>query len=324
MPAYTPQDPAVTWRKYLDTLHWAKGSLDDSSNRLFLRAASLKIPEQDAFDEVVRRIIDAGDQPRIAKLQRQLASAYARAGGGAASSVNGIYRSFYSPAAKFPDPDLDLIRQVTTIGPGLYDLWEKSPVRWDDGECHAQEIIEALFPGNPLLCIGTSSNAFGTNTRQAWGNRVSNCSLIVPNPMLAKLGKTQDGKASAHSLEATGRRVYQIIEFDFRADHPLTTEWTAAGFTVADACAALHLHLARLQTLACVTSSGGKSLHGWYQVHGLSELAQRAFMADAVRLGADSKLWSRCQFTRIPDGKRENGERQTAFYLNPKATLSSL
>jgi hypothetical protein len=323
MPTYTPQDPAVSWRKYLDTLHWAKGSLDDSGNRGFLRAATLKIPKQDALNEVVRRISDAGDQPRIAKLQHQLASAYARAGGGAASA-NGTYRSFYSPAAKFPEPDLDLIRQVTTAGPGLYDLWEKSPVRWGEGECHAQEIIEVLFPGNPLLCIGTSSKAFGTNTRLAWGNRVSNCSLIVPNPMLAKVGKTQDGKASAHTLEATGRRVYQIIEFDFQADHPLTAEWTTAGFTVADACAALRLHLARLQPLACVTSSGGKSLHGWYLVHALGELAQRAFMADAVRLGADPVLWSRCQFTRIPDGKRENGERQTAFYLNPKTTLSFL
>jgi hypothetical protein len=324
MPAYTPQDPAVTWRKYLDSLHWVKGSLDDSGNKSFLRAASLKIPEQDAFDEVVRRISDAGDQPRRAKLQHQLASAYARVGGGVASSVNGTYQSFHSPAAKFPDPDLDLIRQVTIAGPGLYDLWEKSPVRWDDGECHAQEIIEVLFPGNPLLCIGMAESAFGTNTRQAWGSRVNNCSLIVPNPMLAKVGKTQDGKASAHTLDATGRRVYQIVEFDFKADHPLTAGWAAAGFTVADACAALHLHLARLRPLACVTSSGGKSLHGWYLVYGLNELVQRAFMADAVRVGADPALWSRSQFTRIPDGKRENGERQTAFYLNPKTTLSSL
>jgi hypothetical protein len=293
MPTYAPQDPAVSWRKYLDTLHWAKGSLDDSGNKGFLRAASLKIPEQDAFDEVVRRIFDAGDQPRIAKLQHQLASAYARAGGSSAS-VNSPNRSFYSPAAKFPEPDLDLIRQVTTAGWGLYDLWQKSPIRWDDSESHAQEIIEVLFPGNPLLCIGTSSSTFFTNTREIWGNRVGNCSLIVPNPMLAKVGQTQSGKLSAHSLEATGRRVYQIVEFDFRADLPLTAEWTAAGVTVADACAALHLHLARLQPLACVTSSGGKSLHGWYLVHGLSELAQRTFMADAVRLGADSALWSRC------------------------------
>jgi hypothetical protein len=323
MPTYTQQDPIVTWQKYLDTLHWAKGSLDDSGNKSFLRAASLKIPEQDAFDEVARRIADAGDQPRIAKLQHQLASAYARAGGGSASG-NGTYRSFHSPAAKFPDPDLDLIRQVTAAGWGLYDLWEKSPVRWGEGECYAQEIIEVLFPGNPLLCIGTSSNAFGTNTRQAWDNRVNNCSLIVPNPMLAKVGQTQDGKMSAHSLDATGRRVYQIIEFDFQADHPLTAGWAAAGLSVADACAALHLYLARLLPLACVTSSGGKSLHGWYLVYALSELVQRAFMADAVRLGADPKLWSRCQFTRIPDGQRENGQRQTAFYLNPKTTLSTL
>ena len=136
--------------------------------------------------------------------------------------------------------------------------------------------------------------------------------------MLSVEGLTQDGRKSQHTLDATGRRVYQVIEFDFRADHPLLAEWNAAGITVADVCAALHLHLASLRPLACVTSSGGKSLHGWYLDYGLSELVQRASMADAVRLGADHMLWCRSQFSRIPDGLRETGERQTCFYFDPK------
>ena len=32
---------------------------------------------------------------------------------------------------------------------GLVDLWEASPVRFEDSESHAEEVIDVLFPGNP-------------------------------------------------------------------------------------------------------------------------------------------------------------------------------
>jgi hypothetical protein len=38
--------------------------------------------------------------------------------------------------------------------------------------------------------------------------------LIVPNQMLARTGRTQEGKLIPHSLEATADRVYQVVEFD--------------------------------------------------------------------------------------------------------------
>lgn len=313
-------DPIIRWRSYIDQLAWVKGSLDDAGNRAFLRAGSLGIAEQIAFDEVVRRIIDAGVRPRIAKLRRQLASAYARAG---SKAVNGaVSRSSYSSPPKWPAPDLDAIRQIVDAGLGLCDLSEASPIRWNDSESHAEEIIDLLFPGNPLLCTALTRIHFATKHREEWRDQLGARAYIVPNPMLSIEGLTQDGKKSQHTLEATGRRVYQVIEFDFRSDYSLMVEWNAAGITVADVCAALHLHLASLMPLACVTSSGGKSLHGWYLTHGLNELVQRAFMADAVRLGADPALWCRSQFSRIPDGLRETGERQTCFYLDPEKAIS--
>jgi hypothetical protein len=42
-------------------------------------------------------------------------------------------------------------------------------------------------------------------------------------------------------------------------------------------------------------------------------------MEYAVTLGADPAMWTRSQFARMPDGLRDNGKRQAAFYFNPNA-----
>jgi hypothetical protein len=44
-------------------------------------------------------------------------------------------------------------------------------------------------------------------------------------------------------------------------------------------------------------------------------------MAHAVTLGADPKLWTRSQFARMPDGTRDNGQRQTVYFFNPEVIL---
>jgi hypothetical protein len=42
------------------------------------------------------------------------------------------------------------------------------------------------------------------------------------------------------------------------------------------------------------------------------------FFRYAVSLGADPATWTRSQFVRVPDGTRDNGRRQTVFFLNFK------
>jgi hypothetical protein len=149
--------------------------------------------------------------------------------------------------------------------------------------------------------------------------------------MLAEAGHTKSGKLSAHSLEATSARVYLVIEFDFAAlDQkrrptvwaPLIASWQSRDISIADACAALLLHLAGFMPLACVTASGGKSLHGWYLVYGKTETEQRAFMERAVALGADHNTWTLSQFCRLPDGLRDGRIRQTCFFLSPEDCVS--
>jgi hypothetical protein len=235
------------------------------------------------------------------------------------------------PEPVWPKPDLAAIDQIVTTGPALYDLWEKSPVRFDDSDTHTEEIIDVILPGNPLLCFAKSNAVFATRRRKVWRGRLGTLALMVPNPMMALTGKTQAGHRSQHSKEATASRVYQVIEFDFneKDKNGNDTVWTPiigrrreSDITVLDACAALILHLAkRLPTLAVVCFSGGKSLHAWFRVLELTDTDQWDFMRYAVSLGADRATWNEAQLVRIPDGLRANGPRQTCYYLDPEEAV---
>jgi len=191
---------------------------------------------------------------------------------------------------------------VTATGLGLVDLWEISPVRFADNESHTEELIDRLFPGNPLLCCGQSKSDFATRSREEWRGKLSAMQLIVPSPMTARTGHTQDGKESEHTLGSTGARRFLVVEQD-------------AG--TIDEQAAVLLHLAGRAPLVIAVHSGSKSIHGWFYCVGQTEEKLRSFMRYAVSLGADRATWTRSQFVRMPGGRRENGERQTVYFFNP-------
>src|SRR5206468_3613137 len=157
--------------------------------------------------------------------------------------------------------------------------------------------------GNPLLCCGRSQFDFDTKLREDWRGQLEKLSFIVPSPMSAIHGKTKNGKTSKHTLENTGPRRFLVCEFD-------------SG--TADEHAALLLHLGTFAPLVCAVHSGGKSLHGWFFVSGQPEEKILKFFRYAVSVGADHATWTRSQFVRMPDGTRDNGQRQTVFFLNFK------
>jgi hypothetical protein len=231
-----------------------------------------------------------------------------------------------------PKPDFEAIRRIASGDILLVDLVEQSPIRFDDERSHADEIIDVLFPSDPsfelLLCVGKSKDLFATRRREIWRGHLHRLPLIVPNPMLDYYGRTAAGHQSQHSKDNTAGRVYLVIEFDFSEFGrdgktlsvwaPLVREWRTRDISVADACAALHLHLAEWMPLVCVTHSGGKSLHGWYYVFGQRDAELQPLMNYAGSLGADHATWTRSQFVRIPDGLRlENSKRQRCYYLDP-------
>lgn len=152
-------------------------------------------------------------------------------------------------------------------------------------------LVAALFPGNPLICAGTSVESMVCRHLSEWGTGLSSTELIVPSAMTARKGANKQGRESSRCLANTGARRFLVIEFD-----ELTLEEQAA----------IHIHLAARYPLALVVHSAGRSLHGWFYVAGRPEDELRGFMSYAVSLGADPHTWTRCQAVRTPGGLRRD------------------
>jgi len=149
-----------------------------------------------------------------------------------------------SPTPAWPPINVEQYQAIIRDGGGLVDLWEVSPVRFEDNAAHTEALIDALFPGNLLLCCGENNSVFNTCSREEWREKLAALQLIVPSPMTAPTGLTQEDKQSAHALSITGLRRFLVIEFD------------RGGV---DEHAALLLHLAARAPLAIVVHSGNKS-----------------------------------------------------------------
>jgi hypothetical protein len=200
-------------------------------------------------------------------------------------------------------PTVDSVRREAAAATGdLSDLWEASPVRLEDNHNRAEEVIDALFPGNPLLCVGKSMAEFKTRQREELRGEMAELALIVPSPMSAVTGLTQDGRPSEHTLSNTGARRFLVVEQD--------------SGTLDDQAGVL-LHLKRKAPMVLAVHSGSKSIHGWFHCTGRDEEFLKRFMRYAVALGADRATWTRSQFVRMPDGLRDSGTRQTVFYFDP-------
>lgn len=220
------------------------------------------------------------------------------------------------PRPKWPTPAPARIAEAVKDGPTALELWKRSPVSLDvDDGSNAAPIIVALFADaaapNPLLCVGKSSREFATRPLSTWAkaDRLARAALIVPSPMLARTGRTKDGRESEHTLENTGPRRFLVVEFD-------------TGTT--DEHAARLWHLSGFAPLALVVHSGSRSLHGWYPVGDAPPGDVERFARYAASLGADPALFRNpSQFVRLPAGTRENGCRQSVFYWNPAALATA-
>ena len=225
--------------------------------------------------------------------------------------------------APWPSRDWQRIEAILRDAPGLYDLWENSPHRFEDDEPHADEIIAELFPGDPLLCCGLSESRFATKPRTHWNGSLSTRQFIVPSPMALEFGITRAGKKSAHCLDNTGERRFLGIECDFLAED--VSRFASAGIRDAlDLCAAVVRELSQFAPLALVVHSAGKSLHAWFFCAEQREEELRKFMRYAVSLGADPRTWTKSQFLRMPDGYRPNCGRQTTYFFNPACTTAGV
>lgn len=207
-------------------------------------------------------------------------------------------RSGNSHAPRWPHLNLPLRGEIERTA-CLGDLVQASPTF----PLCPRGALEALFPDDPLLCIGPRVDHFQTGHLSLWRN-LERGQFVVPNPMSAEAGETMEGKVSARTNANTGPRHYQVVEFDF------------GQF---DTHAAILIHLRQYAPLVMAVYSGGKSLHGWFDVRGWPEAAHIEFFAHAVELGADPKMWTPSQFSRMPLGlNRATGRLQQIYYFNPQ------
>lgn len=283
------------------------------------------------FDKFATRQIDNGE------ILRQIGNARRCSGGGGFGNRSNSGRG---SSSSWPLPDLGAIESIVRSGPCLAQL-QSALLRCSDHRLErSSDILQRLFPGDPLLCCGKHLWSAHTLPISNW-EHLGECQFIVPSPMTNKHGLTCAGKDSMRCLDNTGPRHFLVIEFDFKADdgsgsggsvtpdHPLANPSVVLksrmvsrllrdGFTVHDMCAALIHHLASYVSPVLVVYSGGKSLHTWFPCKGVEDDTLRPFMRYAVQIGADRATWSRCQFVRMPGGLRDNGNRQTVHYFNPE------
>ena len=226
--------------------------------------------------------------------------------------------------------DLEAIERVVLDGPRLVDLRPASPFDCsiaDHGKRMTSLLLRTLYPGHPLLCCDWTQAEFDTRLFSEWKD-LWTMQFIVPNPMSDYRAWAKAGHLSAHTLDNTGPRRFLVIECDFSPNHAgsdtktqtaeLIGHFGSRNISVGDICAGVILHLATFLPLVLVVASGGKSLHGWFYCCGQTEADLLEFMRYAIQLGADWRLWLRSQFVRMPDGTRDNGNRQLAHYFDPR------
>ena len=237
---------------------------------------------------------------------------------------------------QLPSRNLEQIEAIGEDGIKLADLRRLSPVPLESSRPDAEEIIDVVLPGNPLICAATEFDRYLlTRPRDEWRGFLGKHQFIVPSAMSKRRGLTQDKKKlSYRSLDNTGPRQNLVIEFDFAertsnglptAAAPMLRRLAAGGVTIVDLCASIHWHLQQFDMpAALILHSGGKSLHGWYPCVGVDEARLNRFMRYAVSVGADPATWNRCQFVRMPEGlRRPNQIRQETHYFNPAAAATT-
>lgn len=266
--------------------------------------------------EIIRPYLQQARNGRSAfeierELNRQVETAYAGFIKGAGVSLANPFK----PKTKAPAVNPAAVEDLTKDGPGVYDLWERSPIRFEDDQSHAEEVKDGLFTADEYLSVGLDKNHVTHETREGLRGGLHKFSFIVPAPMRAEGGMTQEGRLSFRCRDAVKMRRYVVTEFDKLKDK--------------DGQAALIWHLRSFLPLILVLDSAGKSLHSWFFCEGLDESdggRLDRFIRYSISLGADPAGLRLGQYVRMPDGTRkandplEEDKRQNVIFFNPEGT----
>lgn len=196
---------------------------------------------------------------------------------------------------RFPKPMAELMAEV--------DAYPQPVPRPPYPHSTPEDFLDAMFPGDPLLCVGATAFAMDTKPLSEWRGMLAPMQFLVPSPMTTPTGpRKEDGAESFHAESNTGERAYLVTEFD-HATKPAQMARIRA------------LEARGSHKLALVVDSAGKSLHAYWKASGDAH-ADFTFFSHATKLGADERLWLRSQFARLPAGQRD-GRKQEVLLWQP-------
>lgn len=196
---------------------------------------------------------------------------------------------------RFPKPMAELMAEV--------DAYPQPLPRPPYPHSTPEDFLDAMFPGDPLLCVGATAFAMDTKPLSEWRGMLAPMQFLVPSPMTTPTGpRKEDGAESFHAESNTGERAYLVTEFD-HATKPAQMARIRA------------LEARGSHKLALIVDSAGKSLHAYWKASGDAH-ADFTFFSHATKLGADERLWLRSQFARLPAGQRD-GRKQEVLLWQP-------
>ncbi len=239
------------------------------------------------------------------------------------------------PPDGWPKPDYARIAEATEHGRGFDDLPGRSPVPLNPAHT-PMHYLQALFDPDPKSFICTADGGPQTAITFPWEGFDPSWrpSLVVPSLMATIRGKKPNGETSRRCASMITKRLYLVLETDFRPDEPGAAP-TPIGELMRDnphlttpkelSAAVAHHWLDIGWPLALILFSGGKSVHAWIATWAHDDDAEAARMfSHATALGADPALWTTCQLVRCPEGRRETGEEQPVLYCDPRFMLGEL
>jgi hypothetical protein len=304
-------DSSNSWLDYVNSLTWARGSLDLSSYYSFLRAASLGVKPQHALDLAVAKIKGAGDHPKPGKLKAQLARAYRCA-------TSQAPPGYSVPKEERPKFRPDYAQAFANRTPENVDqawLRKRSPVRVPY-LLTPSEYLSAVYSMGDQVLIFSDYRSQGQELWQKYSFRVERDELtrfvrghadgvwFLANPVDGKQHWNEDQqRMSRRSKESVTAFRFSVLESDCQ---PLE-QW-------------LRILVQLPLPIVSITSSGGKSLHALVRVDATSKAnwddTIRAIKPKLIALGADPGALTAVRLTRLPNCYR--GERlQELLYLDP-------
>lgn len=296
----------VEWIDFVTELNWGPGNRDQSAYTAFLRAGTLRMPEQYALQKVKELIVANGGTYSQSKIVSQLRRAYNFVGT-AASQAIAIHKE---ERLTFQPEKVD---QLVKGMPPITRQWlqQRSPM-----PCAGMTSTEAL---NHLYTAGEKVVVFTDVQSQGQAIFVSGVTpaseiptdgtdgvwfLVNPVDGESHPNPRQENRLSRRSEESVTSWRYLVLESDVMPEE----QWLQV--------------LARIpMRISAIYASGGKSIHALVRVDATSkeewDQMRVRIKRILVPLGADLQAMTAVRLSRLPNATR-GPNLQELLYLNPE------